>query len=75
MTAQAGGPGHRPPPISEDDRDTALRRLQEVHAEGHISHQDLSERLHQVLTAETRPVRLAARAAELRGCNSPVATG
>ncbi|MFF8958084.1 DUF1707 domain-containing protein [Streptomyces sp. NPDC014894] len=44
-------PDDRPPLISEDDRDTAVRRLQEAYAEGHLSHEDLDERLHQVLTA------------------------
>ncbi|MEU9064643.1 DUF1707 domain-containing protein [Streptomyces sp. NPDC048430] len=47
MTAM---PEDRPPLISDDDRDTAVRRLQEAYAEGHISHEDLDERLHQVLT-------------------------
>ncbi|MFI2780530.1 DUF1707 SHOCT-like domain-containing protein [Streptomyces sp. ALB3] len=40
--------------IDEDDRDTAVRRLQEAYARGHLSHGDLDERLHQVLTARTR---------------------
>jgi hypothetical protein len=40
-------------PISEDDRDTAVRRLQEAYAEGRISHEELDERLHLVLTVET----------------------
>ncbi|GHB05543.1 DUF1707 SHOCT-like domain-containing protein [Streptomyces chryseus] len=40
--------------ISEDDRDTAVRRLQEAYAEGNIPHEELDERLHQVLTATTR---------------------
>ncbi|WP_433190618.1 DUF1707 SHOCT-like domain-containing protein [Actinoallomurus sp. CA-150999] len=53
MNAQAGGPDHRPPPISDDDRDTAVRRLQEAYAEGHITHEELDDRLHQVLTAKT----------------------
>lgn len=39
--------------ISEDDRDTAVRRLQEAYAEGHLSHAEMDERLHQVLTAQT----------------------
>jgi hypothetical protein len=41
------------PPISDDDRDTAVQRLQEAYTEGHISHEELDERLHQVLTAKT----------------------
>ncbi|MFJ8444629.1 DUF1707 domain-containing protein [[Kitasatospora] papulosa] len=39
--------------ISEEDRDTVTRRLQEAYAEGHISHQALDDGLHQVLTART----------------------
>ncbi|MEV1249299.1 DUF1707 domain-containing protein [Nonomuraea sp. NPDC049750] len=39
--------------VSEDDRDTAVRRLQEAYAEGHLSYEELDERLHQVLTANT----------------------
>jgi DUF1707 SHOCT-like domain len=39
--------------ISEDDRDTAVKRLQEAYAAGHILHEDLDERLHEVLTAKT----------------------
>ena len=53
MKARAGGSAHRPPLISEDDRDTAVQRLQEAYAEGHISHEEMDERLHQVLTAKT----------------------
>ncbi|MFC8825995.1 DUF1707 domain-containing protein [Streptomyces sp. NPDC057137] len=40
-------------PIGEDDRDTAVRRLQEAYAEGHISHEEMDERLHTALTAKT----------------------
>lgn len=39
--------------ISEDDRDTAVGRVQDAYAEGHISHEEMDERLHQVLTAKT----------------------
>ncbi|MFD5570943.1 DUF1707 SHOCT-like domain-containing protein [Streptomyces cadmiisoli] len=39
--------------ISEDDRDTAVQRVQEAYAEGHVSHEEMDERLHQVLTAKT----------------------
>jgi hypothetical protein len=38
--------------ISQGERDTAVRRLQEAYAEGHISHEEMDERLHQVLTAK-----------------------
>ncbi|MFE5125772.1 DUF1707 domain-containing protein [Streptomyces sp. NPDC056669] len=40
--------------VGEDDRDAAVRRVQEAYAEGHISHEAMDERLHQVLTAKTR---------------------
>nr|WP_202533569.1 DUF1707 domain-containing protein [Streptomyces sp. SID3212] len=56
-------PEGRPPLITEDDRDTAVRRLQEAYAEGHISHDDLDERLHQVLTVPTHSELTAALAA------------
>lgn len=46
-------PADPSPLISEDDRDTAVQRLQDAYAEGHISHEELDERLHQVLTART----------------------
>ncbi|MET7365912.1 DUF1707 domain-containing protein [Streptomyces sp. NPDC005566] len=47
-------PDDLPSLISEDDRDTAVRRLQEAYAEGHLSHEDLDARLHHVLIARTR---------------------
>lgn len=47
-------PEDSPPQIGEDDRDTAVQRLQEAYAEGLISHEELDEHLHQVLTAEVR---------------------
>ncbi|MFG2651357.1 DUF1707 domain-containing protein [Streptomyces sp. NPDC048436] len=50
MTALPQDP---PPPVSEDDRETAVRRLQEAYAQGHISHEEMDEHLHQVLTAKT----------------------
>ncbi|WP_093803090.1 DUF1707 domain-containing protein [Streptomyces sp. Wb2n-11] len=46
-------PEDPPSLISEDDRDTAVQRLQEAYAEGHISHEELDEALAQVLTART----------------------
>ncbi|KIZ15851.1 DUF1707 SHOCT-like domain-containing protein [Streptomyces natalensis] len=45
-------PEDSPPLIGEDDRDTAVQRLQEAYTEGLISHEVLDERLHQVLTAK-----------------------
>ncbi|TMR95334.1 DUF1707 SHOCT-like domain-containing protein [Nonomuraea basaltis] len=53
MNAQASGPDNPPPLVSERDRDTAVMRLQEAYAEGHLSHEALDQRLHQVLTAKT----------------------
>jgi hypothetical protein len=46
------GPEDPPPLISEDDRTTAIQRLQDAFAEGHISHEELDERLQQILTAK-----------------------
>jgi hypothetical protein len=46
-------PDMPPPQISEHDRDTAVQRLQEAYAEGQISHEEMDELLHQVLTART----------------------
>ncbi|MFE9663252.1 DUF1707 domain-containing protein [Streptomyces sp. NPDC005955] len=40
-------------PISEDARESALRRLQEGYAQGHVPHEEMDGRLHQVLTATT----------------------
>lgn len=47
-------PEQPPTLISEDDRDMAVRRVQQGYAEGHLSHEEMDERLHQVLTAKTR---------------------
>jgi len=49
--ARTGGPDDRPPRI--DDRDMAVLRLREAYAEGHLSHEELDGRLHQVLSATT----------------------
>ncbi|MFI1397537.1 DUF1707 domain-containing protein [Streptomyces sp. NPDC020681] len=46
-------PEDRPSRVSEDDRDTAVQRLQEAYSEGHISYEEMDEHLHQVLTATT----------------------
>ncbi|MEU0413522.1 DUF1707 domain-containing protein [Streptomyces griseorubiginosus] len=40
-------------PLSEGDRDAAVQRLQQAYAEEHITHEELDERLQQVLTART----------------------
>ncbi|MEV8524999.1 DUF1707 domain-containing protein [Streptomyces sp. NPDC052000] len=47
-------PEDPPPLLAEDERDTAVQRLQEAYAEGHVSHQELDERLRRVLTAKTQ---------------------
>jgi Domain of unknown function (DUF1707) len=39
--------------VAEDDRDRAVRRVQEAYAGGRISYEEMDERLHQVLTATT----------------------
>jgi ribosome-binding ATPase YchF (GTP1/OBG family) len=46
-------PEDPPPLVREDDRETAVRRVQDAYTEGHISHEEMDERLHQVLTAKT----------------------
>ncbi|MGW3009944.1 DUF1707 SHOCT-like domain-containing protein [Streptomyces sp. NPDC001219] len=50
--------------LSEDARDTAVQRLQEAYAAGHISHEEMDEGLNQVLTART-PGELASVLASL----------
>jgi hypothetical protein len=40
--------------VGDDDRDTAVRRLREAYAKGQISHEEMDERLDQVLSARTR---------------------
>ena len=42
------------PLIGEDERDTAVERLQTAYTEGLISHEELDERLHRALTAGSR---------------------
>ncbi|MFF9123775.1 DUF1707 domain-containing protein [Streptomyces sp. NPDC014889] len=54
----------RLPVLSEDDRETAVRRLQEAYAEERISHEEMDGRLGQVLTAKTHG-ELAAAVASL----------
>jgi hypothetical protein len=43
----------RPPRISEGDRDTAVERLKEAFADGHLSSTEMDERLHAALSATT----------------------
>lgn len=62
--------------IGEDARDTAVRRLQEAYAEGHISHEAMDEGLDQVLTARTHSELvsvLASLPAEDAGTTSTIA--
>ncbi|KOG41934.1 DUF1707 SHOCT-like domain-containing protein [Streptomyces decoyicus] len=69
-------PEDQPPVISEDDRDTAVQRLQEAYTEGHISHEDLDERLHRVLTGKTHSELVSALASlpeEKAGTTSTIA--
>ncbi|MEU6708198.1 DUF1707 SHOCT-like domain-containing protein [Streptomyces wuyuanensis] len=40
-------------PITEDDRDRAVQRLQDAYAQGHLPHEELDERLHRLLVAGT----------------------
>ncbi|MFE2499932.1 DUF1707 domain-containing protein [Streptomyces scopuliridis] len=47
-------PEDSPPLIGENDHDTAVRRLQDAYTEGLISHEELDERLHHVLTAKAQ---------------------
>ncbi|MFE3881380.1 DUF1707 domain-containing protein [Streptomyces lydicus] len=49
--------------ISEGDRDAAVQRLQEAYVQELISHEEMDERLHQVLTTKTRSELMAALAA------------
>ncbi|MEJ8646706.1 DUF1707 domain-containing protein [Streptomyces sp. MS1.AVA.3] len=55
-------PEDQPQLIAEDDRDTAVQRLQKAYTEGHISHADLDERLHRVLTVKTHSELVSALA-------------
>jgi hypothetical protein len=62
--------------IREDDRDTAVQRLQDAYAEGHISHEEMDERLDQVLTAGKHGELVSALAslpAERAGTTSTIA--
>jgi Domain of unknown function (DUF1707) len=55
-------PEDSPPLIGEDDRDTAVQRLQEAYTEGLISHEELDGRLHHVLTAKAQSELVSALA-------------
>jgi hypothetical protein len=65
-----------PSRITEEDRDTAVRRLQDAYAGGDISHEEMDEGLHQVLTAEMRSELMSAVASlpeESAGSTSTIA--
>ncbi len=69
-------PEDPPSLIGEDDRDTAVQRLQEAYTEGHISYEEMDESLHQVLTAKTRSELVSALASlpeESAGTTSTIA--
>lgn len=73
MTAPPEDPS---PPAGEDDRDAAVRRLQQAYAERHLSHEELDRALHQVLTAGTHGELASALAplpAEEPGTTSTIA--
>ncbi|MFE6687588.1 DUF1707 domain-containing protein [Streptomyces sp. NPDC057743] len=76
MTPLPDPPEAPPPRIDEDDRDAAVRRLQEAYSEELISHEELESRLHQVLTAKAHgelASALAALPAEHPGTASTIA--
>ncbi|MDQ1051155.1 DUF1707 domain-containing protein [Streptomyces sp. V4I2] len=69
-------PEDSPSLIGEDDRDTAVRRLQEAYAEGLITDEELDERLHRVLTAKAQSELVSALASlpeEQPGATSTIA--
>jgi hypothetical protein len=47
-------PNDVPSRITENDRDMAVKRLQEAFVDGHLSHQELDDRLQAVFTAGRR---------------------
>ncbi|MGW2598881.1 DUF1707 SHOCT-like domain-containing protein [Streptomyces klenkii] len=69
-------PEDLPPLSGEDDRCTAVQRVQQAYAEGHLSHEEMGERLHRALTATTHgelvPV-LASLPAEKAGTTATIA--
>ncbi|KAA0940493.1 DUF1707 SHOCT-like domain-containing protein [Streptomyces apricus] len=46
-------PKHPQPPVGDEERERAVRRLREAYAEEHISHQEMDDILGRVLTART----------------------
>ncbi len=60
--------------IRDDDRDAAVQRVQDAYTDGHISHEEMDERLHQVLTATTRRELASALASLPEGDTGTTAT-
>jgi Domain of unknown function (DUF1707) len=60
--------------ISEDDRETAVQRLQEAYAKEYISHEEMDGRLGQVLAARTHGELEPALAALPRETQTPPST-
>ncbi|MEU9045421.1 MULTISPECIES: DUF1707 domain-containing protein [unclassified Kitasatospora] len=62
MNPPSKHPPRAPRPIAEDERESAVTRLQQAYAEGHITHEEMDQQLHRVLTAGTRgePAQLLA---------------
>ncbi|KAA6223984.1 DUF1707 and DUF2154 domain-containing protein [Streptomyces albofaciens JCM 4342] len=60
--------------LSQDDREAALQRLQEAYAEERISHEEMEQRLDQVLTAKTHGEVASALAALPEENSAPTAT-
>ncbi|RCV52189.1 DUF1707 SHOCT-like domain-containing protein [Marinitenerispora sediminis] len=60
MTTLPEDPSSR---FTEDDRATAVQRLQEAYAEGHISHEEMDGGLQSALTARTRGELISALSA------------
>jgi hypothetical protein len=56
----------KPPQITEGERDAAVERLKEAFAEGHLSSEEMDERLHVALSATT-PGELTPALATLPG--------
>ncbi|MFD4341583.1 DUF1707 domain-containing protein [Streptomyces anulatus] len=50
MTSPQGKAASR---VGEDDRESAVRRVREAYADGHIAHEEMDERLGRVLAATT----------------------
>ncbi|GAA2686155.1 DUF1707 domain-containing protein [Streptomyces lunalinharesii] len=61
-------------PLGEEDREAAVQRLQTAYAEGRISHEEMDERLEQVLTAETPGALASAMASLPEGSPEPTST-